>query len=306
MAGFESTGLSIRLIGTARMTTVAKAQRASSSTSSQSKHAAPTSDDIDDVQGRSDPRHLAINKVGICDIRHPVSIRQRVGGHQSTVATFGMYVNLPHHFKGTHMSRFVQILNAHEHEITVESFRCMLGEVTERLEADNGHIEMSFPYFVDKYAPVTQEKGVMDYNVTFAGNQRGSQTDLYVEVKVPVTTLCPCSKDISDYGAHNQRSLITIRVRATEFFWLEELIDIAESEGSCELYGILKRIDEKAVTERAYDNPKFVEDVVRDIAQRLNDDERFRYYVVASENFESIHNHSAYAMIEQDKDAPDA
>ena len=173
------------------MTTVAKAQRASSSTSSQSKHAAPTSDDIDDVQGRSDPRHLAINKVGICDIRHPVSIRQRVGGHQSTVATFGMYVNLPHHFKGTHMSRFVQILNAHEHEITVESFRCMLGEVTERLEADNGHIEMSFPYFVDKYAPVTQEKGVMDYNVTFAGNQRSSQTDLYVEVKVAVTTLCP-------------------------------------------------------------------------------------------------------------------
>ena len=288
------------------MSTVAKAQGASNSTSSAARNDARTGTEIEDVQGRADPRHLAINKVGICDIRHPVSIEQRVGGHQSTVATFGMYVNLPHHFKGTHMSRFVQILNAHEHQITVESFRAMLGEMTERLEADNGHIEMSFPYFIDKYAPVTQEKGVMDYNVTFIGDQRGERTDLYVEVKVPVTTLCPCSKDISDYGAHNQRSLITIRVRATDFFWLEELVDIAESQASSELYGILKRVDEKAVTERAYENPKFVEDVVRDIAQCLNDDPRFRYYVVESENFESIHNHSAYAMIEQDKDAPAA
>ena len=286
------------------MSTVAKAQGASNSTSSAARNDARTGTEIEDVQGRADPRHLAINKVGICDIRHPVSIEQRVGGHQSTVATFGMYVNLPHHFKGTHMSRFVQILNAHEHQITVESFRAMLGEMTERLEADNGHIEMSFPYFIDKYAPVTQEKGVMDYNVTFIGDQRGERTDLYVEVKVPVTTLCPCSKDISDYGAHNQRSLITIRVRATEFFWLEELVDIAESQASSELFGILKRVDEKAVTERAYENPKFVEDVVRDIAQCLNDDARFRYYVVESENFESIHNHSAYAMIEHDKDQP--
>ncbi|MFC3105985.1 GTP cyclohydrolase FolE2 [Salinisphaera aquimarina] len=289
------------------MSTVAKTQSARvSAQDAPARSDSQSSDQIEDVQGRADPRHLAINKVGICDIRHPVSIAQRVGGHQSTVATFGMYVNLPHHFKGTHMSRFVQILNAHEHQITVDSFKCMLGEMTERLEADNGHIEMSFPYFVDKYAPVTREKGVMDYNVNFIGNQRGQKTELYVEVKVPVTTLCPCSKDISDYGAHNQRSLITIRVRAEKFFWLEELIDIAESEASCELFGILKRVDEKAVTERAYENPKFVEDVVRDIATRLNDDERFRYYVVESENFESIHNHSAYAMIEQDKDAPAA
>ncbi|MES1941584.1 hypothetical protein T5B8_15160 [Salinisphaera sp. T5B8] len=286
------------------MSTVAKAQGASNSTASTSRER--TSAGIEDVQGRADPRHLAINKVGICDIRHPVSIEQRVGGHQSTVATFGMYVNLPHHFKGTHMSRFVQILNAHEHQITVESFRAMLGEMTERLEADNGHIEMRFPYFIDKYAPVTREKGVMDYNVAFIGDQRGDRTELYVEVKVPVTTLCPCSKDISDYGAHNQRSLITIRVRATDFFWLEELVDIAEAQASSELYGILKRVDEKAVTERAYENPKFVEDVVRDIAQCLNDDPRFRYYVVESENFESIHNHSAYAMIEHDKDQPAA
>lgn len=258
---------------------------------------------IEDVQGRADPRRLAIDKVGICDIRHPVSIAQRVGGHQSTVATFAMTVNLPHEFKGTHMSRFVEILNAHEQQITPESFKLMLEETADRLEANNGHIEMFFPYFVDKYAPVTGEKGVMDYEVGFIGDRVDGVSKLQVEVQVPVTTLCPCSKDISDYGAHNQRSLITIRVAADAFFWAEELIDIAEECGSCELYGVLKRIDEKAVTERAYENPKFVEDVVRDIAVRLNADERFRSYRVTSENFESIHNHSAYAMIEHDKDA---
>lgn len=284
------------------MSTTAKSTNVDALDTHSTGHA--TANEIEDVQGRADPRNLAINKVGICDIRHPVSITQRSGGHQSTVATFGMYVNLPHEFKGTHMSRFVAILNAHEHQITLESFKAMLGEMTERLESDNGHIEMTFPYFVDKYAPVTGEKGVMDYEITFIGDRVHGRTEMRVEVKVPVTTLCPCSKDISDYGAHNQRSLITIRVKANEFFWAEELIDIAESEGSCELFGILKRIDEKAVTERAYENPKFVEDVVRDIATRLNDDERFRSYRVASENFESIHNHSAYAMIEQDKDQP--
>lgn len=261
-----------------------------------------TSTQIADVQGRADRRNLSINKVGICDIRHPVSIAQRAGGHQSTIATFGMYVSLPHEFKGTHMSRFVQILNAHEHQITLESFKAMLGQMTDRLESDNGHIEMSFPYFIDKYAPVTREKGVMDYEICFIGDRVDGKTRMRVRVEVPVTTLCPCSKDISDYGAHNQRSLITIEVTADEFFWAEELIEMAESEGSCELFGILKRIDEKVVTERAYENPKFVEDVVRDIATRLNDDERFRQYRVASENFESIHNHSAYAMIEHDKD----
>jgi GTP cyclohydrolase I len=257
---------------------------------------------IEDVQSRADPRHLAINKVGICDVRHPVSIAQRAGGHQSTIATFGMYVNLPQEFKGTHMSRFVQILNAHEQQITVQSFKAMLREMTERLESDNGHIEMTFPFFIDKHAPITGVKGVMDYEVTFIGDRVDNKTTLHVEVAVPVTTLCPCSKDISDYGAHNQRSLVKIRVQSDAFFWAEELIDIAESEGSCELFGVLKRIDEKQVTERAYENPKFVEDVVRDIATRLNEDDRFRSYRVESENFESIHNHSAYAMIESDKD----
>ena len=286
------------------MTTVAKKDDTAGNTAASARATPPADLSIEDVQGRADRRHLTINKVGICDIRHPVAIEQRTGGYQSTVATFGMFVNLPHHFKGTHMSRFVQILNAHEQRITVDSFRQMLAEVTTRLEADNAHIEMGFPYFIDKYAPVTGEKGVMDYEVRFIGDQTAQDRQLSVEVKVPVTTLCPCSKDISDYGAHNQRSLITLSVRAEQFFWLEELIDIAEAEASCELYGILKRIDEKNVTERAYDNPKFVEDVVRDIATRLNDDARFRRYRVESENFESIHNHSAYAMIEHDKDQP--
>lgn len=262
----------------------------------------PDDQEIEDVQGSADPRQLPINKVGIRDIRHPVRIRERSGGDQHTVAEFSMYVNLPHHFKGTHMSRFVEILNGHEREITVASFRDMLHEMTQRLEAENGHIEMRFTYFVEKSAPATGVKSLMDYEVRFRGEQHGDKTEMFVFVQVPVTTLCPCSKKISAYGAHNQRSHVRITVRADEFFWLEELIDVAESEASCELYGILKRPDEKVVTERAYENPKFVEDLVRDVAIRLNDDERFRYYMVESENFESIHNHSAYALIERDKD----
>lgn len=286
------------------MSTVAKT--VTSTVSDNASTAPGHSADIEDVQGRPDLRHLAINKVGIQEIRHPVRIKQRAGGDQQTVATFGMYVNLPHNFKGTHMSRFVEILNAHEQEITVESFRLMLVEMTERLEADNGHMRMEFPYFIQKNAPISGAASMMDYEVAFLGQQLGTKTELKVQVKVPVTTLCPCSKQISKYGAHNQRSLVTITVRAEQFFWLEELIDVAESEASSELYGILKRVDEKEVTERAYENPKFVEDVVRDIATRLNADERFRWYSVESENFESIHNHSAYAFIEHDKDTDSA
>lgn len=261
----------------------------------------PGAEQIEDVQGSADKRHLPINMVGIRDIRHPMRIRERTGGNQHTVAEFSMFVNLPHRFKGTHMSRFVEILNNHEREITVESFRDMLHEMTQRLEAQNGHIEMSFAYFVEKAAPVTGMKSLMDYRVSFRGEQKGDKIDTYVTVKVPVTTLCPCSKKISKYGAHNQRSEVIITARADEFFWLEELIDIAEAEASSELYGILKRPDEKFVTERAFENPKFVEDLVRDIAIRLNEDDRIQYYVVSSENFESIHNHSAYALIERDK-----
>ena len=261
---------------------------------------------IDDVQGRPDTRQIPIDRVGIKDIYHPVRVKVRSGGEQHTIANFNMYVHLPHNFKGTHMSRFVEILNEHEREISVESFNAMLAQMTERLASAAGHLEMTFPYFIMKKAPVTGVQSLLDYKATLAGELKDGQIQTWLKVVVPVTSLCPCSKQISDYGAHNQRSHVTISVRISEHVWLEELIDVAEQEASCELYGILKRPDEKYVTERAYDNPKFVEDIVRDIAMRLNTDERIRSYVIESENFESIHNHSAYARVERDKDAPAA
>jgi GTP cyclohydrolase I len=256
---------------------------------------------VEDVQSRADTRRIPIDRVGIKDIRHPVKVKDRSAGEQHTIATFNMYVNLPHNFKGTHMSRFVEILHR-EREISVDSFQQMLTEMTTRLNADAGRIEMSFLYFVMKRAPVTGVESFMDYHASLIGDICHGETSMHVKVVVPVTSLCPCSKNISDRGAHNQRSHMSIKVRLREHMWIEELIDIAESEASCELWGILKRPDEKYVTERAYDNPKFVEDMVRDVAMRLNGEQRVAAYVVESENFESIHNHSAYALIERDKD----
>ncbi len=256
---------------------------------------------MEDVQNSKDTRHIPINKVGIKDIRHPVRVADRTGGEQHTIANFNMYVNLPHNFKGTHMSRFVEILNNHEREISVKSFKEMMVEMTERLEAGSGHIEMSFPYFVNKTAPVSNVQSLMDYDVTFIGDFVDGDNKFTLKVLVPVTSLCPCSKKISDYGAHNQRSHVTVTATLKDFMWIEEIIELVEQEASCELYGLLKRPDEKAITERAYDNPKFVEDMVRDVAARLNADDRIISYIAESENFESIHNHSAYALIEKDK-----
>lgn len=261
----------------------------------------PTNNSIDDVQGSEDTRRITIDKVGIKDIRHPVRVRDRCGGEQHTIATFNMYVDLPHNFKGTHMSRFVEILNKHEREISVRSFKDMLQEMNQRLDAESGHIEMSFPYFVTKQAPVSKVKSLMDYDVTFLGKVVNNQTTTNIKVVVPVTSLCPCSKSISNYGAHNQRSHVTITVQTQGFVWIEDIIDIVEKQATCELYGILKRPDEKYVTERAYDNPKFVEDMVRDVAVELNNDDRITSYTVEAENFESIHNHSAYALVQKDK-----
>ena len=256
---------------------------------------------IADVQGSEDTRRIPIDKVGIKDIRHPVRVRDRSGGEQHTIANFNMYVNLPHNFKGTHMSRFVEILNKHEREISVTSFKDMIFEMSEILDAESGHIEMAFPYFVNKEAPISKVRSLMDYDVTFIGELSQGKAKLTIKVVVPVTSLCPCSKKISDYGAHNQRSHVTVSALTKEFVWIEDIIDIIETQASCELYGLLKRPDEKYVTERAYDNPKFVEDMVRDIAVSLNKDDRIIAYTVESENFESIHNHSAYAMITKDK-----
>ena len=256
---------------------------------------------IPDVQNSADTRRLAINKVGIKSIRHPVVVKDKSIGVQHTIATFNMYVHLPHNFKGTHMSRFVQILNQHGREISVESFESILREMTEKLEAESGYIEMAFPYFVNKNAPVSGVSSLLDYDVIFIGEIIKGKYHFTMKVLVPVTSLCPCSKEISERGAHNQRSHVTITVRTKGSVWIEDVVRFAEDQASSELYGLLKRPDEKFVTERAYDNPKFVEDMVRDVAAALNADDRIETYVIESENFESIHNHSAYALIERDK-----
>ncbi len=265
--------------------------------------AACEKDAIADVQNYADSRQIAIDKVGIKSIRHPVRVADKSEGVQRTIAMFNMNVYLPHNFKGTHMSRFVEILNSNEREISVESFETMLREMVQRLEAESGHVEMSFPYFICKKAPVSGVQSLLDYDVTFIGEIARGKYQLTMKVVVPVTSLCPCSKKISDYGAHNQRSHVTVAVRTNEMVWIEDLVRMVEDQASCELYGLLKRPDEKFVTERAYDNPKFVEDMVRDVAAALNADKRIDAYVVEAENFESIHNHSAYALIERDKTA---
>ncbi|HXZ95962.1 MAG TPA: GTP cyclohydrolase FolE2 [Burkholderiales bacterium] len=264
-------------------------------------HPAPVLSSIPDVQSSPDVRHLPIDKVGIKSIRHPVRVADKSGGVQHTIAQFNMYVDLPHDFKGTHMSRFVEILNSHEREISVESFESILREMVQKLEAKAGHIEMSFPYFVNKAAPVSSVESLLDYDVTFIGEIFDGQYFFTMKVVVPVTSLCPCSKEISERGAHNQRSHVTVTARTHGFVWIEEIVRYVEENASSELYGLLKRPDEKYVTERAYDNPRFVEDMVRDIAAHLNNDQRVDAYIVESENFESIHNHSAYALIQRDK-----
>jgi GTP cyclohydrolase IB len=223
----------------------------------------PKDQPIADVQNYADSRNIAIDKVGIKAIRHPVKVLDKTGGAQHTIATFGMYVYLPHHFKGTHMSRFIEILNGNEREFSVESFEQMLRQMVVKLEAESGHVEMNFPYFVNKKAPVSGVESLMDYDVTFIGEIKNGEYLQTMKVLVPCTSLCPCSKKISQYGAHNQRSHVTITARTNSFVWIEDIINIAEENASSQLYGLLKRPDEKFVTERAYENPKFVEDLVR-------------------------------------------
>jgi GTP cyclohydrolase I len=263
----------------------------------------PRDQPIADVQNYADSRNIAIDKVGIKAIRHPVRVLDKTGGAQHTIATFGMYVYLPHHFKGTHMSRFIEILNGNQREFSVESFENTLRLMVSKLEAESGHVEMNFPYFVNKKAPVSGVESLMDYDVTFIGEIKNGEYLQTMKVLVPCTSLCPCSKQISQYGAHNQRSHVTITARTNTFVWIEDIIQIAEENASSQLYGLLKRPDEKFVTEKAYENPKFVEDLVRDVAAALNRDDRIDAYIVEAENFESIHNHSAYALIERSKQA---
>jgi len=254
-----------------------------------------------DVASRTDERHIGIDKVGVKNIRYPISLLDRAKGKQHTVGTFNMYVNLPHQFKGTHMSRFVEVLNEYRGEISIDSLGAVLEAIRARLEAEAAHLEVEFPYFIEKRAPVSGAPGMMDYDCRVIGASWNGHNDTQIFVSVPVSTLCPCSKEISVYGAHNQRGVITIGFRHREMVWIEEIVEIAESCASSAVYSLLKREDEKFVTERAFENPVFVEDVVRNVAQRLDADERVAWYSVEVENFESIHNHNAYALISRDK-----
>ena len=252
-----------------------------------------------DIASQVDERRIDIDKVGVKNIRYPIKVLDRAHGTQHTVGTFNMYVNLPHYFKGTHMSRFIEILNEYHGEISVKNFYKILADIREHLHAESAHLEVEFPYFLEKEAPVTRARGLMEYQCRITGSSNGGGTDLKVELVVPVNTLCPCSKAISDRGAHNQRGEISIGFRASSLVWIEEIIELAESCASSGVYSILKREDEKYVTETAFDNPVFVEDVVRNVAEKLDALPAVTWYSVDVENFESIHNHSAYAFIER-------
>lgn len=254
-----------------------------------------------DIQNEPDTRNLEIDKVGIKDIQYPIVLSDKEKGSQHTVARINMYVRLPHDFKGTHMSRFVEILSRHSDNINLYSVGGILSEMKEKLDSEEAFIELSFDYFLEKKAPVSGQSAMMDYHCTYMGSSGKNGKDQMLTVKVPVMTLCPCSKEISRFGAHNQRSYITINVRMKKMIWIEEIIEIAESCGSSPIYPLLKREDEKHVTEASYENPVFVEDVVRNVAEKLMAEDRIIWFEVSSENIESIHNHSAYAVITRDK-----
>ncbi len=253
-----------------------------------------------DVQASPDRRHIAIDKVGVKGVTCPITLKTRDGGTQTTVADVAMYVSLPHHQKGTHMSRFLEVLNEHAHPFTPDCIMTVARSIKERLEAEDAHIELTFPYFIEKPAPVTGAKGLMDYRAGFYA-RANHVDDFILSVKAPAKSLCPCSKEISAYGAHNQRCEIEAAVRFEGTLWIEDLVEHLEGAASSPIFSVLKRPDEKWVTEHAYDNPKFVEDIVRDLATTLDDDDRIQWYRINSENFESIHNHNAYAQITRDK-----
>jgi GTP cyclohydrolase I len=252
-----------------------------------------------DTQNQPDHREVAIDRVGVTNLRFPVQVRDKAHSSQNTVATVSLTVDLPHHFKGTHMSRFIEVLNEHGSVIHVDNIKVILQHLQKRLNSKQAHVNFEFPFFIEKRAPITGAVGLVDYSVKLTATATHDDRDFVVTVVVPVTTLCPCSKAISRYGAHNQRSQVTFAVRFNKPIWIEDLIQMAESAASSELYSLLKRPDEKAVTERAYEHPVFVEDLVRNIAVMANQDTRIDWYRVEAENYESIHNHNAYAMIEK-------
>jgi len=253
-----------------------------------------------DIQNQKDERNINIKKVGVKGIKYPIIVLDRANGIQHVNATINMYVNLPHHFKGTHMSRFVEVLNEFRGQINIKTYKVILEEIKSKLNAESAHMEIEFPYFIEKTAPVSGAKSLMEYTCWFSGQNNGKETDFLVGVTVPVTTVCPCSKEISNLGAHNQRSIVKVRLRFKKFFWIEDVIKLVEESASADIYSLLKRVDEKYVTEKAFENPMFVEDVVRSVAEKLNKDSNFTWYSVEAENIESIHYHSAYAWVEKE------
>jgi GTP cyclohydrolase I len=251
-----------------------------------------------DIQNQFDDRNIPINKVGIKNLRYPITVLDKGEGLQHTVALINMYVDLPNNYKGTHMSRFVELLHLLQPEVSLKKISSILDQMKQHLNAASAHIEVTFPYFIKKYAPVSKIPGLMDYTCKITGTSGpDGKIDLISEVIVPISSVCPCSKEISNEGAHNQRGKVQLRTRFKKFIWMEDMINLVEQESSCEVYSVLKRVDEKAVTEIGYNNPKFVEDIVRDIALKLKADNNIIWFSVSSENFESIHNHSAYAKI---------
>jgi GTP cyclohydrolase I len=255
-----------------------------------------------DVQGRPDLRGIPLDEAGISDLSYPIVVLDRNREKQHTIAKLTMSVGLPHHFKGTHMSRFLEVLEEHRGEMTMRTLPEILRTLRTRLDAETARVEVSFPYFLERFAPVTRARGLLDYHCTFTGVSDGEREDFVLSVRVPVTSLCPCSKEISDYGAHNQRGYLTIAVRTVghvsdpaHWVWIEEIVDIAESSASCPIYPLLKRPDERHVTMQAYDNPVFVEDMVRSVAVKLRIDARIAWFRIHAQNDESIHNHNAFA-----------
>ena len=251
-----------------------------------------------DIQSLQDKRNVAIDRVGVRNVRYPIIVDDRKNKIQHTIASIDIFVDLPHHHRGTHMSRFIEILNRFHKETFISNLEKFAMEIKKALNADSSYAIIRFPYFIEKKAPITKISSLLSYNCYFEVSMT-DRFDLIIGAEVPVTTLCPCSKEVSEYGAHNQRSLVTLKVKADEFIWLEELIEIVEQSASCEIYSLLKRIDEKYVTEKAYDNPRFVEDIVREITIKLQSDKRIKGFSVESENFESIHNHNAYACVKR-------
>jgi GTP cyclohydrolase I len=255
-----------------------------------------------DVQSQPGFNEIDIDKVGVCDVSYPIEVLDKKDQKQSTTARINMYVDLPHQFKGTHMSRFIEILNQYRGEITIRNMGEILREIARSLEAKSAHMELAFKYFVEKEAPVSKSRSLMGYDCRFIGAYvEGDSEDFILEVIVPVMNLCPCSKEISQTAAHNQRSEVTIQLRFSDFVWIEDIVALVESSASSDLYALLKRPDERYVAERAYENPRFVEDIVRIIADEFMKDDKVTWFSVRSINFESIHNHNAYAFIERDK-----